>query len=184
MELEIGKAKIRLVQADITKVPADAIVNAANSELSGGGGVDGAIHRAGGPTIMMELNRLRPRGGCPPGSAVVTKAGSLPAKWVIHAVGPIWRGGGSKEPETLASAYRTSLKIAAEKGAAVVSFPSISTGAYGYPLEKAAPVALKAVADFLRGDPGPIREVVFVLFDLETLRAYAKALHGLEDRPA
>lgn len=180
MEIAIGSAKIGLVQGDITVVPADAIVNAANSDLVGGGGVDGAIHRAGGPAIMLELNRVRPRRGCPEGSAVVTGAGQLPAKWVIHAVGPIWRGGGFQEDEILASAYETSLKLAAEKGASVASFPSISTGAFGYPLDKAAPVALEAVARFLRQNQGKIQKVIFVLHDRAALQAYEKALKALE----
>ena len=184
MEISVAGATIRLLQGDITAVPADAIVNAANSELVGGGGVDGAIHRAGGPAIMLELNRIRPRGGCPAGSAVATKAGNLPAKHVLHAVGPIWRGGGFSEPELLASAYASSLRLAAERGARSVSFPSLSTGAYGYPVEKAAPVALEAVASFLRAAPTSIREAVFVLFDQPTLRAYEKAMKALEARTA
>ena len=179
MVIAVGNCRVELVLGDITKVPADAIVNAANSELAGGGGVDGAIHRAGGPSIMLELNRLRPRGGCPTGSAVVTGAGSLPAKWVIHAVGPVWRGGRFQEAELLASAYETSLALAVEKAARTVSFPSISTGAYGYPVEKAAPVALAAVERFLKERGGPIEEVVFVLFDRRTLSAYEKALQAL-----
>ena len=129
---------------------------------------------------MMELNRVRPRRGCPEGSAVVTGAGQLPARWLIHAVGPIWRGGGFQEDEILGSAYETSLKLAAEKGAAVISFPSISTGAFGYPLEKAAPVALQTVARFLRQHQEKISEVIFVLYDRTTLQAYEKALKALE----
>ena len=180
MESAIGEARLRLIQGDITNIPAAALVNAANSELIGGGGVDGAVHRVGGPSIMLELNKLRPRGGCPTGSAVATKAGKLPAKNVIHAVGPIWRGGGFGEADLLASAYETSLKLAAGLGAASVSFPSLSTGAYGYPVAKAAPVALKTVTRFLKETPGPLREVVFVLFDAGTLRAYERALKALE----
>lgn len=184
MEAQVAGARIRLVLGDITKTPADAIVNAANSELVGGGGVDGAIHRAGGPEIMRELNRIRPRAGCPAGSAVATGAGDLPARHVIHAVGPVWRGGGFQEAELLAEAYAASLKLATEKGAAVVSFPSISTGAYGYPVGKAAPEALAAVSRFLRGPKTSVREVIFVLFDAETFKAYEKALKALEARPA
>lgn len=178
-ELAVGSAKISLIQGDIARIAADVIVNAANSDLIGGGGVDGAIHRAGGPSIMSELNRLRPKGGCPPGAAVLTKAGALPAKFVVHAVGPIWRGGGFQEAETLADAYRESLRLAAEKSAARVSFPSLSTGAFGYPINKAAPVALKTVAEVLKVSPGTIREAVFVLFDGAALRAYESALEAL-----
>ncbi len=169
------KVRLRLIAGDITKVPADAIVNAANSELIGGGGVDGAIHRAGGPAIMEELNRIRPPGGCPAGSAVVTGAGGLPARWVIHAVGPIWRGGGHGEPTALGMAYVSSLRIAAEKGAHSVSFPSISTGAYGYPVEKAAPVVFTDVGAFLRGADHELWRITWVLFDAGTLAAYQAA---------
>ncbi|MBI5240670.1 MAG: O-acetyl-ADP-ribose deacetylase [Elusimicrobia bacterium] len=177
--LSVGKARIRLMAGDITKVPTDAVVNAANSRLAGGGGVDGAIHGAGGPAIMAELDRIRPAGGCPAGGAVATGAGKLPAKWVIHAVGPVWRGGGRDESRLLASAYRTSLELAAGRGAKVVTFPSISTGVYGYPVEKAAPVALRTVADFLAAGKGPIEEVVFVLFDSGTFAAYETALNAM-----
>lgn len=179
MELKIQDAVIRLVQGDLTDLPADAIVNAANSELIGGGGVDGAIHRKGGPSIMAELNRIRPPGGCPAGSAVLTGAGKLPAQCVIHAVGPVWRGGGFGEAELLAGAYAASLRLAAQKKAARVSFPSISTGAYGYPVEKAARTALEAASKFLRENRTPIREVLFVLFDRRTLEAFEKALQAL-----
>ncbi|MDD5629106.1 MAG: O-acetyl-ADP-ribose deacetylase [Elusimicrobia bacterium] len=182
--LSAGAARIRLMTGDITEVPADAVVNAANSRLAGGGGVDGAIHRAGGPSIMAELDRVRPPGGCPAGQAVATGAGALPAKWVIHAVGPIWRGGGRQEAEALASAYRSSLRLAAERGAKIVTFPSISTGVYGYPVEKAAAVALSAVAGFLAAGAGSIEEAVFVLFDPGTYSAYAAALDALAERGA
>lgn len=171
-----------MVQGDITKVAVDAIVNAANSELAGGGGVDGAIHRAGGPSLMAELDRIRPKQGCPTGSAVLTGAGELPAKYVVHAVGPVWRGGGFGEPDLLALAYATSLGLAAGKGAATVSFPAISTGVYGYPLEKAAPVAVGAVARFLRGPATSVREVVFVLFDARSYRVFEDALRALESQ--
>lgn len=179
MELTVGDASIRLLQGDITKIPADCVVNAANSELVGGGGVDGTIHRAAGPTVMMELNRVRPRGGCPTGSAVVTRAGLLQAKFIIHAVGPVWRGGGFQEDELLASAYSTSLRLAANRQAKRVSFPSMSTGAYGYPLDKAAPVAVKAIRDFLRAGQTSIQEVLCVLFDSRALQAYEKALTAI-----
>src|SRR5215472_14936178 len=135
--------KIILQEGDITRIPVDAIVNAANSALAGGGGVDGAIHRAGGPSIMRELDSIRAKiGRCDTGSAVVTAAGNLPAKYVFHAVGPVYRDGKHQEPELLASCYRTCLDLAEKHGAHKVSFPSISTGIYGYPMEEAAAIAL------------------------------------------
>jgi O-acetyl-ADP-ribose deacetylase len=165
--------KLELIRGDITTVPVDAIVNAANSGLHGGGGVDGAIHRAGGPSIMAELDVIRAaQGGCPTGSAVVTTAGKLPAKWVFHAVGPVYRGGAQGEPELLASAYRTCLELADKHSAQSVSFPSISTGVYGYPVEEAAEIAIREVVAALGRSP---RRVVFVLFDDRTLAAYRKA---------
>src|SRR4051794_18006511 len=149
---EFGQGRsIQLLRGDITKVPVDAIANAANSELRGGGGVDGAIHAAGGPVIMQELDVIRRnRGSCPPGSAVATTAGSLPAKWVFHAVGPVWEGGDQGEPDKLASAYRACLALAEEKGVSYMSFPSISTGIYGYPVDQAAPIGLREAAAHLR----------------------------------
>lgn len=180
MERAVGAGTIQLVQGDITRETTDAIVNAANPSLLGGGGVDGAIHRAGGPEILEECKAIRAtRGKCPPGGAVITTGGRLPARYVIHAVGPVWRGGDHGEPDVLASCYRNSLRLAVEKEVRSVAFPSISTGAYGYPIEKAAPVALAAVAAFLareKGAPGLVR---FVLFDAGTLRAYREALHAL-----
>ena len=160
---------IRLVVGDITKIPADAIVNAANSSLAGGGGVDGAIHRAGGPAIMADLERRYGRGRhCPTGSAVVSDAGELPATWVIHAVGPIWRGGGAGEPDLLAAAYRASLRLAAEHGARSISFPAISCGIYGYPVDQAARIAIDTVRDVLATEHGSIERVTFVLFSQGT----------------
>jgi O-acetyl-ADP-ribose deacetylase len=160
---------IELLVGDITKVPADAIVNAANSALAGGGGVDGAIHRAGGPGVMSDLERRYGRGRhCPTGSAVVSDAGELPATWVIHAVGPIWRGGAAGEPDLLASAYRTSLRLAAEHGARTVSLPAISCGIYGYPVDQAARIAIDTVSDVLATEPGSIERVTFVLFSQGT----------------
>jgi len=180
MEREFGSGKIRLVQGDITKESTDAIVNAANPTLLGGGGVDGAIHRSGGPAILAECKAIRAsQGECPPGEAVVTTGGRLPARYVIHTVGPVWRGGDRGEPEILASCYRNSLRLAVENGVRSIAFPSISTGAYGYPVEKAAPVALSTVAAFLRMEklaPGLVR---FVLFDARTLGAYHEALEVL-----
>ena len=170
-------APIHLVVGDITKIPADAIVNAANSSLAGGGGVDGAIHRAGGPAVMADLERRYGRGRhCPTGNAVVSAAGNLPAQWVIHAVGPIWRGGTAGEPEFLASAYRTSLRLAGELGATTVSFPSISTGVYGYPVEQAARIAIDTVRELLANEAGSIERVTFVLFSRDTYDVFEAAL--------
>lgn len=182
MELSTGGAKIRLLLGDITAHAADVIVSAANPELVGGSGVDGAIHRAGGPSLMIELNRLRPRHGCPPGSGVMTKAGALPARAVFHAVGPVWRGGGFGEAELLRDAFTAALKAAAEQKAASISFPALSTGAYGYPMEKAAPVALDAVARFLLAERSTLTLVQFVLFDRHALLAFERALKALEAR--
>lgn len=176
---QAGQTSVRLVTGDITQRSVDAIVNAANSGLLGGGGVDGAIHRAGGPEIMRELDRVRPRGGCPPGGAVATGAGNLPAKFVFHAVGPIWQGGKQSEAVQLASCYRTCLVMAEERGVHAISFPSISTGVYGYPVELAAQTALETVLGYLRQRPETsVTEVVFVLFDRGTFDAYAAALEA------
>jgi O-acetyl-ADP-ribose deacetylase len=168
--------EIRLVQGDITRVAADALVNAANERLAGGAGVDGAIHRVGGPAVMADLERrYGPARHCPTGSAVVSDAGALPARVVIHAVGPIWRGGESGEPGLLASAYRTSLDRAAEEGCRSVAFPSISTGVYGYPVEDAARVALQAVDAWVAEHPDALDTVTFVLFSSESLEAFEQA---------
>ena len=180
MERAIGSGVIQLAVGDIAKETSDAVVNAANRNLSGGGGVDGSIHRAGGPQIMDECRRIREkRGGCPPGEAVVTTGGDLAARYVIHTVGPVWRGGGQREPEILASCYRNSLRLAAERALRSVSFPSIGTGAYGYPVREAAPVALSAVAEFLRSGKGTPALVRFVLFDAGTFRVYREVLFSL-----
>lgn len=176
--LKIARGLIELVKGDITRQGGDAIVNAANTTLRGGGGVDGAIHRAGGPEILEECIRKYPD-GIGTGEAAITGGGNLPARYVIHAVGPVWRGGKSGEAGKLAGAYRESLARAREAGVRHISFPSISTGAYGYPLELAAPVALKTCGDILINDPGCITLVRFVLFDDRTLAAYAKALESL-----
>jgi O-acetyl-ADP-ribose deacetylase (regulator of RNase III) len=168
--------RIRLVEGDITKVAVDAISNAANSSLAGGGGVDGAIHRAGGPLIMRELDQIRAAsGGCPTGSAVATGAGQLPAKWVFHAVGPVYRDGKHGEPELLASAYRTCLQLAEDRGAKSVSFPAISMGVYGYPAEEAARIAIAEVREHLEGK-GSVEEVVFVLYGKNAYDVFARAL--------
>jgi len=168
--------QIRLVQGDITRVAVDAIVNAANSALAGGGGVDGAIHRVGGPEVMADLEHRYGRGRhCPTGRAVVSVAGQLPARIVIHAVGPIWRGGSAGEADLLASAYRTSLDVAAGEGARSVAFPSISTGIYGYPVDLAAAVALQAVDAWIAEHPDALESVTFVLFSSDTLEAFERA---------
>ena len=167
---------LRAVAGDITKIPADAIVNAANSALAGGGGVDGAIHRAGGPAIMRELDRIRGEtGGCPTGSAVATGAGNLPAKHVFHAVGPVYRDGRHGEPELLARCYETCLRLAEEHGVRTMTFPAISTGVYGYPLDEAASIAVQTVSRVLDATAGSVREVVFVLFGQAAEEAYRAA---------
>src|SRR5690606_27758880 len=161
----------------------DAVVNAANSTLMGGGGVDGAIHRRGGPAILEECRRVRAErypDGLPPGEAIATTAGALPASRVIHTVGPIWRGGHEGEPETLASAYRRSLDVAHGEALRTIAFPSISTGAYGYPTADAARVALRTCAGWLREHSGALDEVRFVLFSASDLDTYRRALEALD----
>jgi O-acetyl-ADP-ribose deacetylase (regulator of RNase III) len=169
-------ARIALVRGDITKQQADAIVNAANGSLMGGAGVNGAIHRAGGPAILEECRRVRAErfpNGLPTGQAVATTAGNLPARWVIHTVGPIYSGS-EEDPALLASCHRESLRVAEELGARTVAFPAISTGIYGYPLELAAPVAVEAVRDA----PASFEEIRFVLFDGRAHAAFERALGG------
>ena len=173
----LGAAVLALVVGDITTIAADAIVNAANSALMGGGGVDGAIHRGGGPAIMAEL-RARYPAGTPTGTAVATGAGDLPARWVVHAVGPAWAGGGHGEREQLASAYRSALAVAAGLGARTVNVPAISAGIYGYPLAEAAEVAVGTVALVLRDEAVTIERVTFVLRD-ETIEAFRRALAAI-----
>jgi O-acetyl-ADP-ribose deacetylase (regulator of RNase III) len=176
MEIDFphGK-KLRLVVGDITKVPVDAIVNAANSGLHGGSGVDGAIHRAGGPAIMRELDEIRASsGGCPTGSAVVTRAGALPAQYVFHAVGPVYHDGLHGEPEQLANCYRKCLELAEQHGVHNISFPAISTGVYGYPLEEAAGIALETIASRLEDPDCTLRDVSMVLFDQGTYAVHAR----------
>jgi O-acetyl-ADP-ribose deacetylase len=176
-ELTAGKTKIRLTKGDITRQTVDGIVNAANSSLLGGGGVDGAIHRAGGTAILEECKQIRAmQGTCAPGQAVITGGGNLPVKFVIHTVGPIWRGGSTNEAETLANAYTNSLALAIQYEIRTIAFPSISTGAYGYPINEAATIALNAVRDFCTKTDG-INEVRFVVFDEFNLRAYEDALN-------
>lgn len=163
---------IEVVLGDVTEQVVDAIVNAANTSLLGGGGVDGAIHRAGGPTILDECRGL---GGCEPGDAKATGAGALPARHVIHAVGPVWHGGDSGEPELLASVHRRAIELADDLGAVTVAFPAISTGAYGYPVELAAPVAVNATKEALAAHPS-VEVARFVLRDETTLAVYRAAL--------
>ena len=185
-EIKIGPSTLKLLRGDVTAEETDAIVNAANSALAGGGGVDGAIRRAGGPEIMRECGL---KGGCPTGSAVITTAGLLKARYVIHTVGPVYRGGESGEAELLSSAYRSSLALAAEKGLRSVAFPSISTGVYGYPTDEAARIALNTVIAFLKANPSdqprnPIELVRFVLFSDADLVTYTLALGELLSPPA
>jgi len=176
---EFGRSRLELTRGDITRERVDAIVNAANSSLMGGGGVDGAIHRAGGPAILDECRRIvEARGPLPAGEAVITIGGRLPARRVIHTVGPRWRGGDRGEAATLANCYRNSLALAAAEGLASLAFPSISTGAYGYPVSEASVVAVGAVADVLKAG-SPLRQVRFVLFSDADLEAYRRALDGV-----
>jgi O-acetyl-ADP-ribose deacetylase (regulator of RNase III) len=173
----LGK-KLRLWEGDITRIEADAIVNAANSSLAGGGGVDGAIHRAAGASVMAELDAIRARiGRCPPGQAVVTGAGRLKAQIIIHAVGPVYRGGDAGEPELLASCYREALALTAGRGLKSVAFPAISTGVYGYPVEEAAVIAVREARVFLE-TPGSVEEVLFVLFGQKALQTFQRAVAG------
>ncbi|MCW4053223.1 MAG: O-acetyl-ADP-ribose deacetylase [Candidatus Bathyarchaeota archaeon] len=172
----MGNVKISIIRADITEQSTDAIVNAANNSLMGGGGVDGAIHRKGGPIILEECKRIRENewpNGLPTGKAVITEGGNLKARYVIHTVGPVWHGGGQGEPELLADAYRNSIDLAVSKGLRSVAFPSISTGAYSYPLEKAATIALQTVAETLRGQR-VLEEVIFTLFSGAALNTYTE----------
>ncbi|MFN3534563.1 MAG: O-acetyl-ADP-ribose deacetylase [Desulfatiglandales bacterium] len=161
--------KIRIVEGDITKLEVDAIVNAANPTLLGGGGVDGAIHRAAGPELLEECKQI---GGCPTGEVRVTRGYRLPAKWVIHTVGPVWRGGNFNEDELLRSCYRESLKATVNLGAKSIAFPSISTGAYGFPFERACRIAIKEVTEFLGS--GHDLEVTFVCFGKEAFEIYKR----------
>ena len=180
MQTQIVQTNLELIQGDITKAHVDAIVNAANSALVGGGGVDGAIRRAGGDAIEQACAKIRSReGGCPTGKAVITTAGNLHAKYVIHTVGPVWESGNSGEAELLASCYQESLQLAVENGVQSIAFPSISTGIYGYPTEKAALVALTAVKDFSEQSSAAPASVQFVLFDDATYTCYEDALRTL-----
>jgi len=176
------EVKVTSIKGDITKVKADAIVNAANSSLLGGGGVDGAIHRAGGPAILEECKQIRNRqGGCMTGEAVITTAGNLPARFVIHTVGPVWNNNSETTDPLLANCYRNSLKIAAGIDLASVAFPNISTGIYGYPKKIAAEIAIATVRDFFSGNqgsssPDKIKDIIFVCFDEENYQIYNSLL--------
>jgi O-acetyl-ADP-ribose deacetylase (regulator of RNase III) len=176
-EFKVGGATVRFVKSDITGMAIDAIVNAANSSLMGGGGVDGAIHRRGGPAILEQCKRIRAEqwpDGLPTGKAVITSGGRLRAKYVVHTVGPVWRGGGRGEAGLLRDAYVNSLRLAVASGLRSVAFPSISTGAYGYPVQDASRVAVRAVKEFLEGEDG-LDLVVFVLFSERDLGVYLEA---------
>ena len=166
------RGRIRLTRGDITELPVDIIVNAANPTLLGGGGVDGAIHRAAGPELLAECRTL---GGCLPGQSKVTRGNRLPAAWVIHTVGPIWRGGSADEDETLASCYRTALALAAERRVATMAFPAISCGVYGFPVPRACRIAVREINEFLAGSPHPAR-VDLVCFDQTVYDEYRKIL--------
>ncbi len=181
LRIELGKRSLVITgPGDITREQADAIVNAANSSLLGGGGVDGAIHRAGGPAILQACQQIVGRiGRLPAGQAVATPAGRLSAHYVIHTVGPFWSGGRSGEAETLASCHRESIRIADELQLASIAFPAISTGAYGYPVEQASQIAVSSAAEALE-KAANVREVRFVLFDSQTFEHYANAARGLE----
>lgn len=167
---------IKLIKGDITKIAVDAIVNAANSSLLGGGGVDGAIHRAGGPAILEDCRKIiAKQGGCKTGEAVITTAGNLPAKYVIHTVGPVWNGGNKNETQLLTNAYCNSLFLAVENNVRSIAFPNISTGIYHFPKDKAVAIAVAAVKDFIQEHPS-IEEVFFVCFDEENVVLYQQAL--------
>ena len=177
MEATVNKIKVSIVQGDIPGQATDAIVNAANSSLMGGGGVDGAIHRAGGPAILEECKKIvAQQGRLPTGKAVITTGGNLKARYVIHTVGPVWNGGSRNEAELLRSAYYQCLKLATENKLASISFPSISTGAYGYPVDEAAKIAISTVVSFLEEQATSLKDVVFVLFDSRTNQSYRSAL--------
>ena len=169
------REKIKIVREDITKLKVDAIVNAANNSLLGGGGVDGAIHRAAGPALLEETRKI---GGCPTGEARVSKGYHLPAKWVIHTVGPIWKGGGPNEEKLLADCYRNSLQAAVEKGARTVAFPAISTGVYGFPLERATEIAITETMRFLEKDD-LLDQIIFVCFGKTAMDVYQAAFSRL-----
>jgi len=172
--------QIQVILGDITRQAVDAIVNAANESLLGGGGVDGAIHSAAGKELEMACRKIHDeKGGCKTGDAVITTGGNLPAKFVIHTVGPVWRGGKQKEPELLSNAYLSSLRLAAENGIRTIAFPNISTGIYGFPKEQASKIAVSAVEDFLNNNKTSIENVIFVCFDKENFELYKKLVGNI-----
>lgn len=166
--------RIEIIKGDITSLPVDAIVNAANSSLLGGGGVDGAIHRVAGPELLAECRTLN---GCPTGEAKITKGYNLPARFVIHAVGPIWNDGYHEEPELLSSCYRKSLKLAVKNGVKTIAFPNISTGVYRFPKNRAANIAIETVVDFLKKETS-IEKIIFCTFDDENFSIYNLLIHS------
>jgi len=181
MEVKIGRTAVSIMQGDITEQETDAIVNAANSTLMGGGGVDGAIHRKGGQMILDECKKIREteyKDGLPTGKVAITNGGSLKADYVIHAVGPIWKGGNHCEEKFLRDAYHNSLKVAIDKGISTISFPSISTGSYGFPINKASKIAIHAVKDYLERNVN-LEKVVFVLFNEEDFEIYRKVIEEI-----
>jgi len=174
--MDSSTSRIKLLQGDITKLEVDAIVNAANSSLMGGGGVDGAIHRAGGPDILAECREIVARQGrCETGCAAITSGGNLPAKFVIHTVGPVWRGGNNNEAQLLGNAYLNSLKLAVKNGVETIAFPNISTGVYGFPKGKASKIAIETVNQFL-SENDQIKQVFFVCFDQENYELYRQLI--------
>jgi len=177
MKIKKGKTIIKTIVADITTLKTDAIANAANSSLMGGGGVDGAIHRAGGPVIQEECTKIVSKiGRLPTGEAVITTAGNMPSKYVIHTVGPVWHGGSHSEPNLLNNCYINSLKTARENGVRSIAFPSISTGIYGYPVKEAAKIAIKAVLNFVEENPNYFVEIIFCGYDSYSEKHYASEL--------
>jgi O-acetyl-ADP-ribose deacetylase (regulator of RNase III) len=181
--VNINRVRLSVVKGDITQQETEAVVNAANPSLMGGGGVDGAIHLAGGPIILEECKQIvAQKGNLPVGEAVITTGGKLKAKYVIHTVGPVWYGGNRNEGQLLYSAYHKSIKIASTNNLKSISFPSISTGAYGYPVDKAADVALETIIEFLRNEPGSLEEVILTLFDDVTFAVYKSALSKVIDK--
>lgn len=177
MELVIGNTVLKTIVDDITTLGTDAVVNAANSSLMGGGGVDGAIHRAGGKEILEECKQIVAKiGRLPAGEAVITTSGNMPSKHVIHTVGPVWRGGGRDEQEYLKNCYKNSLQVAMDNSLRTVAFPSISTGVYGYPVDRASKTAVSAIIEFVKENPGMFDEIIFCGFDTSTEKEYANAL--------